>query len=165
MSDAAKDRVKKILDRLAEKELKTIAKLNGTAKKRKNEKPEKLVEKACVDWMRNQGWKVEIYESKATQVNGIWRNQAIKAGTPDCQGVTPDGLAIAVEFKAKGKLKTFTNPKNYRQQEFIKSRINMGAFAAVVDDVETLKKIYEEWEIKRRIEPQLAKLFLLKCLP
>ena len=76
--------------------------------KRTNEKPEKEVEKTCMELMKSWGWSVEVYEAKATfdPRRGVWRQQAMKAGTSDCMGSTDEGISVAIEFKAKGSLST-----------------------------------------------------------
>lgn len=131
--------------------------------RRRNNKPEKITQHECTEWMRGMGWQIEIYESKATlSKDGVWRQQAMKAGTPDCQGVMPDGVAVAVEFKAKGCLSGFNQPKNHRQKEFILGRIHMGAFACVVDSVALLETIYKGW-LERPVDQR--KGYLLACLP
>ena len=115
---------------------------------RKNGSPEKDVEKACLVLMRAWGWSVEIYESKATYDprRGVWRQQAMKAGTLDCMCVTNFGVAVAIEFKAPGKLSTL----RYNQREFLVNRINQYAFAAVVDSPEILEVYRNKWESLRK---------------
>jgi len=159
MSDYKK-RVEEAMLKFHKKDLKEIEKLSG--KKKRNKKPEKEVESSCLEWMRAQGWVVQVIESKATLSNGVWRNQAVKAGNADCQGVMPDGVAIYVEFKAPGKLKTFWNERNQRQQDFITERINMFAFSCVVDSVELLSDIYRAW---KALPQEKKRAYLLSRLP
>jgi hypothetical protein len=149
------------LNKFLEKDWREQQKLSGTLPKRKHKKPEKEVEKACVDWMRKQGWVVEIYESKATLSNGVWRQQSMKAGTADCMGVMPDGTAVIVEFKAPGKLKTFWAERNQRQQEFLIERINLFAFACVTDSVKRLIDIYDCW---RKLNDTQGRNYLMEKL-
>lgn len=165
MSDEYKKRIEKALNKFAERDNKEIQKLNGTIKKRKNQKPEKDVEKECLTWMRGMGWNVQIYESKATLSNGVWRNQAMAAGNADCQGVMPGGISVAVEFKAPGKLSTFRKEKNQRQIDFIEDRISMGGFACVVDSVSMLKTIYNNWLDKKLLGDEDAIEYLFDALP
>ncbi|MFN9972690.1 MAG: hypothetical protein ACK58T_22650 [Phycisphaerae bacterium] len=165
MSDDYKKRIEKALNKFAERDNRELQKLNGTIKKRKNAKPEKDVEKECLTWMRGRGWNVQIYESKATQVNGVWRQQAMQAGNADCQGIMPGGVSVAVEFKAPGKLATFNRPQNQRQIDFIEDRITMGGFACVVDSVSLLQHIYETWLDKKLISDEEAISYLLEVLP
>lgn len=166
MTGDFKKRVQDILNKVAERDLKEISKLNGTHKKRTNTKPEKITEKACVEWMRNRGWHVQIIESKATyNPKGFWSNQSVKAGNADCQGTLPDGMACYIEFKAAGKLRTFANEKNQRQQQFMRDKIKMGAFAVVVDSVVLLEANFEVWDHKRKKDIDEAKAFLFAQLP
>lgn len=155
----------KALEKYLEKDWIEQQKLSGTIEKRKHGKPEKEVEKQCLEWMRAQNWEVEIYESKATQVNGVWRQQSMKAGHADCAGIMPDGTSVAVEFKAPGKLTTFNRGGNERQKDFIIKRIHMNGFSCVVDSVERLKDIYERWEKIREVNPTAAQQYLLSMLP
>lgn len=153
------------LNKFLEKDWREQQKMNGLIKKRTHGKPEKDVEKECVTWMRAQGWAIEIYESKATQVNGVWRQQSMKAGHPDSAGTMRDGTAVYVEFKAPGKLSTFKKLGNERQVAFIKERIEMNCFACVVDSVDLLKHIYDRWSALRSLGPLEAKRFLEEVLP
>lgn len=145
------------------KDAKEVDKLCNPHKRRRNKKPEKLVEAECLFWMRQQRWSVQVIESKATLSNGVWRNQAVSAGTCDCIGTMPDGISVYIEFKAPGKLKTFNREKNIRQREYIKSKIHMNAFSTVVDSVELLEQIYTTWQ--KMETPEEKRLFLLNVLP
>ena len=123
----------------------------GLVSQKKNDAPEKTVVKACLIWMRINGWDVDIFESKSTYDprRGIYRQQAMTAGICDCLGHLPVpnlGIGVAIEFKAPGRRSTFNAPKNYRQQEFLKAKINTGCFGCVVDSVEMLKEIFEQWQ-------------------
>lgn len=165
VSEDRKKATEKALHNFLNKYQKDTDKMSGKIKKRTNTKPEKTVEKECLTWMRSQGWNVQIFESKATQINGVWRNQAMKAGNADCQGTIPGGIACYVEFKAPGRLTTFNNPKNQRQIDFILAKIDMGAFACVTDSVQHLQSIYNIWKEKRAVDPTMAKIYLLDALP
>lgn len=165
MSQEHKNRIKAILDKVAARDQKEIEKLNGLRPKRKNKTPEKDLEKEVLAWMRSQGWNVQVYESKATFSNGVWRNQAMKAGNADIQGTLPGGIACYTELKSPGKLSTFNNPKNQRQIDFILAKIDMGAFACVTDSVDHLSHIYNEWKKRREIDPADAKFYLLEVMP
>jgi GTP-binding protein EngB required for normal cell division len=165
VSDERKKSVENALHNYLKKYQKDTDKLNGVIKKRTNAKPEKNVEKECLTWMRAQGWNVQIFESKATQINGVWRNQSMKAGNADCQGTLPGGIACYIEFKSPGRLSTFNAPKNQRQIDFILAKIDMGAFACVVDSADHLAGIYNIWKEKRAADPEDAKNYLLDALP
>ena len=137
--------------------------------KRHYEKPEKEVEKACLKWMRDRGWNVQIFEAKATfsEAAGRYISQAMKAGSADCMGHLPDGVGAIVEFKAPGRLSSYAAEKNYRQQQFINDKIDAGCFACVVDSVERLSTIYNEWVFRRGAKNSLidSKTYLKSQLP
>jgi hypothetical protein len=137
-----KERVRKAAEAASAKALKEYA-----APTRHNGKPEKEVEKSCLVLMRSWGWSVQIIESKATYnpVHGRWISQSAKQGTPDCLGVTNTGVAVAVEFKAPGKLSTLRE----NQRDFLIERIKQYSFAVVVDSPELLKEIRKAWEFLR----------------
>lgn len=170
-----KNSVKQAMEKFLNKDIKEMKKLapeidaEGKVipkRKKTNGKPEwELVQKPCLKYMRELGWDVETYESKATWSGDGWKNQSMKAGTPDCQGVMPDGTAVAVEFKAPGKLSTFNLDKNYRQKEFIEKRISQNAFACVVDSVDRLHEIYSAWKYQKMLGPELAREYLMRMLP
>lgn len=157
-----KKRIRGILERQQQKMLDDSKRI-----KRKNGKPEKLVEAECLAWMRFMGWDVAIYESKATFNPHKQRyvSASMRAGNSDCMGITSEGFAVYVEFKAKGKLSTFANEKNLRQQDFLISKINHGAFACVVDCVSLLEAYYIQWMQRRTIDVASAKMFLVEQLP
>lgn len=130
--------------------------------KRKNEKPEKDVEKACLKWMRERGWNVQIYESKAvySESAGRYISQNMKAGNTDCMGTLPNGIGVYVEFKAKGRRSQFASFKNHRQQEFVQQKIEAGGFACVVDSPELLESIFEHWmQLRMQENSQLEHTF------
>lgn len=167
-----KKRVTDALNRYYEKQDREIRKLNGLSEpRRKNEKPEKEVEKACLEWMRSdkQNWSVEIYEAKATYdpSKGIYRQQSMKAGVCDCMGTLPDGISVAIEFKAPGRLSTFNSERRFKQRKFIVDKINSNAFACVVDSVDRLVTIYERWRELRaaNVDFGVARNYLLSMLP
>jgi hypothetical protein len=161
MSDEYKKRIKAAVLSHSARQLKSLS------PKRKNMKPEKLVETECLLWMRSQGWDVSIYESKATYnpAAGRYISSSMRAGTADCMGTTNQGIAVFIEFKAKGKLSTFGNSRNFRQQEFLISKINHGAFSCVVDSVDILKAYYIQWMKIRDENTEAAKQFLFINLP
>lgn len=130
------------------------------------EKPEKEVEKACLEWMRTQGWSVNIFEAKATFDPRRQRyiSQSMKAGTCDCMGNTSEGVSVAVEFKAPGAISSFNSPKRIKQKQFIINKILTNCFACVVDSVEKLETIYKQWQFLRA-DGEAARSYLLKALP
>lgn len=161
-----KRRVQAALEKFAAKDLKEIDKIQG--KGRKNASPEKdLVATPCMAWMRQQGWSVDIFESKSTYDprRGVYRQQSMKAGISDCLGTLPDGIQIIIEFKAPGRLSTFNKDGNHRQREFVIEKIRLNAFACVVDSLEMLQKIYFNWEAIRYQDKAKARAYLTESLP
>lgn len=161
-----KDGVRRALLNYSKKELKKWAPKRPRLKRNKH--PERdLVQVPCVAWMRQIGWIVKIYESKATWNPSQQRymQQAMAAGHADCMGNTLDGLTVAVEFKAPGKLKTFTKDGNQRQIEFIIEKIDSNCFACVVDSLEMLKRIWIEYCLAKSQSLETARAYLLSQLP
>lgn len=134
---------------------------------KKNKKPEKIVEKACLEYMRAVGWSVQIFEAKATwsPQQNCYVSQGMKAGTCDCMGSTDEGIAVAVEFKAPGRLSTFNREDNYLQKNFILEKINSNAFACVVDSADHLREIVVKWKLFRKDGLEAARNYLLSALP
>lgn len=128
-------------------------------------KPEKEVEKECLELMRSWGWSVQIIESKANWNGQSWVQQGAKQGTADCLGSTDEGIAAAIEFKAPGRLSTFNSERRYHQRKFIVDKINANNFACVVDSASRLKLIYETWKERRKINPAAAREYLISMLP
>jgi len=130
-------------------------------------KPEKEVEKACLIWMRNLGWSVNVFEAKAnwSTTQGAWVQQGMKAGTCDCLGSDSEGIGIAIEFKAPGAMSSFNSEKRYLQRKFIVDKINANVFACVVDSVERLELIYFKWNELRASDKGMARTYLLSMLP
>ncbi len=157
----SKDSTKKALDSYMSRQLKTKQKRGA------NGKPEKEVERACLAWMRAQGWQVQIYAASSTYSPsaGRWIGQAMKAGTVDCQGLLPDGTFVAVEFKAPGRLKTFNLEKNTRQREYLIQKIKMNAFGCVVDSARRLQMIFDGYKELMETSKDQAQMFLLRELP
>ncbi len=141
-----------------------FTKLAKPKRNKKNLKPEKEVEHQCVEWMRAVNWDVGIYEAKASYnpYAGRYISRSMQAGTVDCQGVMPNGIFVAVEFKAPGRLKTFNSQRNYRQKEYIVSKILSNAFAVVVDSKDRLEQIYATW---KNLDENKKKDFLMASLP
>jgi hypothetical protein len=131
---------------------------------RKNDKPEQLVVSTCIKWMRAQGWDAHTIESKAQwdKDQEIYRAKAAPVGFSDCVGCLPNGCAVFVEFKAKGKLSTLKD----HQRIFLEGKINKNCFACCVDSVDQLEKTYKGWrDLKNRGQHVDARQFLLELLP
>lgn len=131
---------------------------------RRNLKPEKGVETECLLWLRLHGFDMQVYEAKATYDprSGHYRQQSMKAGTVDCQGIDSEAHACFIEFKAPGKLSTFWLDRNYRQQEYLISKIERGAFGCVVDGVSLLRDIYMNWRNIKKANGLLPAVNYLK---
>jgi len=136
-------------------------------KRAPNKEPEKAVEKACLVLMRGWGWTVAIYEAKARWNSAAERftSQGMKFGTCDCMGNTAEGIAVAVEFKAPGRLGSFNSEARFLQRQFIVDKVNSNAFACVVDSAERLEIIKTRWEDLRKLGLGPARDYLLSMLP
>lgn len=112
-----------------------------TRPRRKNLAPERDVNLELKNEFDNLGWFMQRFESKAKNINGVWRESGIKSGTPDWGGVTEQGYACWVESKAPGRLSTVS----VEQGEFLSKVILRGGFGIVCDGPERLKSIYFRW--------------------
>jgi len=126
-------------------------------------KPEQEVEKACMTLMRSWGWSVQVIESKANWSPSahMWVQQGAKQGTLDCMGSTNEGVAVAVEFKAPGKLSSL----RYNQRRTLVDKINSNNFSCVVDSAERLTHIYARWKMLRSEGLGAARDYLLSMIP
>lgn len=111
---------------------------------RKNEAPEKEVEKQVLEYLRDQGWFLNVVESKATFNPKLQRyiSGQAKSGFPDVIGCTPMGKVVALELKAQGRRSTLRD----EQREFLLEVISRGGFAAVVDSVDRLKYVIQKYK-------------------
>jgi len=148
-----KDRVRLAVEKFTMKQNK-----KSSGIKRKNLKPEKEVQLACVTWMRSLGWDVQVIESKATydSRSGRYISQSVKAGYSDCSGNTNTGLSVYVEFKAPGRLSTL----RFNQREFLLKKIESGCFAVCVDGTSHLKTLWKDYNLSED-----KKAFLIAKLP
>lgn len=128
----------------------TLKALNAYSKraivkpKRKNKAPEKAFVKALYEHMRQKlGFSIDVVESKSVfsvAAGRYLRGQAI-SGFPDIVGCDRHGILVAIECKAPKKRRTLKE----HQKEFLRQKIEMNAFAACIDDIETLDKLYLAW--------------------
>lgn len=127
----------------------------------KNKKPEKLVEHDVLKTSRYLSMSLDVVESKATfnkYANRYIKGNAIK-GFSDIVGCDENGIAIFIELKAKGKLKTLKP----HQRSFLYNKICSNAFAVVVDSGDLLIEYYEKW---KTIDDKMLKAkYLLEVLP
>lgn len=125
--------------------------------RRKNNKPEKLVEKEVLAWCKQQGWSVDVVESKAvySASAGRYLSGQTKSGYADVVGSTDQGLSVSIELKSPGRRATV----RLAQYEFLKEKIHKNCFAVVVDSAKLLESYYLEFlQSKNRI--QLLMTFL-----
>lgn len=110
---------------------------------KKYSKPEKEVEKVVLQYLRQKEFLVFVVESKAvySEKSSRYLSGQLTPGFSDVVGLTPHGQFVAVELKAKGRLSTL-RPAQY---EFLRSVILNHGFAVVVDSVERLEMIMEEY--------------------
>jgi hypothetical protein len=147
-----KNRIEKAVESYSAKEL------NKYQPKLKNKSPEQAV--ACVldSHFKSAGFFVNRYESKAKNINGVWRSSGVNVGTPDRLGVDRRGRFLAIELKAQGKRKTVS----LEQYEFLRKTILCNGFGIVCDSLEYFKKTYEKWLY---LSPSEGREFLLSELP
>ena len=112
--------------------------------KRKNEKPEKEVEKDVLDWSKKNNCFLHVVESKAVYSVSAGRYLAGQAedGYPDLSGNNTDGHSMWVELKAKGKRSNLS----VNQYEYLCSKIDQNCFAVVVDSSDILNEFYYSWK-------------------
>lgn len=156
-----KARVKAAIEKYTEKQSEP-ATINPEPR-RKNKKPEEEVVKACLAWMRAQGFDVGLVEAKSVYSPELGRylRSQVKAGTSDCFGNSNMGHAVFVEFKAASKRSTLQP----HQREFLVRKINTFCFAVCVDSDHMLKEFYTTWLSHRRSSPESARDYLFTCLP
>ena len=111
--------------------------------RKKNTKPEKEVEKAVTRWLKDNGFSCNVVDSKAvySTSSGRYMNGKTDMGFSDIVGCTPNGLAVYIELKAKGKRSTL----KIHQYDFLLNKINHGAFAVCVDSVDCLVDIVSKF--------------------
>lgn len=165
MSAEYRNRAQRALDRFVKRDaIASQPKMPTRIKKAKNKKPEfDLVLQPCLIWMKQMGWSVDIYESKA-----VWDSKAqcyvtkgLRVGHPDIAGCTNQGYAVYCETKAPGKRSTV----KAHQRHFLTTKAQCGAFSCVIDDLELLKAMWAKW-ISMRVDGHFneAVSFLLNLL-
>lgn len=131
---------------------------------RHNNAPEKEVQDEVLKWLRDNGFSINVVESKAiyNRKSERYISQSVAPGFVDLVGNDKIGLGVFIELKAKGRRSTLRD----NQRAFLQEKINTGCFAVVVDSVELLEKQYEHFVLLRyRQQIQQAKEFLLLALP
>jgi hypothetical protein len=122
--------------------------LKKPQRSRKNAKPEKEVEKQIMPWLEVNGFSCHVIESKAVYSAGAGRYLRGQAdqGFSDIVGCDENGIAAFIELKALGKCSTLKR----HQFDFLKSKIDRGAFAVCVDSAEMLNKYYNIWSASNK---------------
>lgn len=122
----------------------------------KSKKPEKLVEKDCLDWAKKNSVFLHVVESKAvfSQAAGRYLSGQVESGFPDIVGNNMSGQVMWIELKAKGKRSTLS-PVQYL---FLTEKIKQGCFAVVVDSADLLHEYYYTWKSSKNPPSYLMSL-------
>ena len=165
MSNDPRDSTRKALFAYLDRTERERVKTQTRKPARRNEQPEKLVEKECVQWLEKNNFDGQVYESKAVLKGGEWRKSGMSYGHSDWMGASPYGELCAIEFKALGKRSTFWKSGNERQQDFILNKIESNCFAVVVDNSVDLDRWFHTWRARKQHDPIGSKQYLLDLLP
>lgn len=133
--------VKDALEKFSQKDASKWAKKTKPSKK--NKKPEKEVEREVMQWLDSHGFSCHVVESKAVYsaaAGRYVRGQTVQ-GFPDIVGCDPNGIAVFIELKAKGRRSTIKE----HQTEFLKKKLRMGAFALCCDSASYLASAYNNY--------------------
>ena len=128
---------------------------------RKNKNPEReLTVKPCLAWLERHGFSCHVIESKAvfSKAAGRYLHGQTVSGMPDIVGCAPTGVAVFIEAKAPGKIRSLSDA----QREFLLTKIEHRAFAVCVDSAERLDELFAQWT---QLQPSLAKQYLIGELP
>ena len=162
MDEQDKARIRAKIEGYVSREYDQFIRENTKRGKRKNQKPENLVVKDHLQWYEEDGFFMNVYESKAKAqlIRGqeVWRTGGLEVGTPDSGGTCPNGYSCWIEFKAKGSRSRISND----QRAHLTKVIERGGFGLCSDDVNYSKETYHKWLNKSR-EDKIP--FLLNELP
>lgn len=127
-------------------------------RKKSNGSPEGKLVLELKRHLQSLGWSMSVIESKAVYNKEAGRYMSGKAeiGYPDLSGNTPDGIAVFIEVKAKGR-RGAIRPD---QREFLLKKIETNCFAICTDSIEHIDRVFNEWVIT-----PLRKHLLLADLP
>ena len=130
---------------------------------RKNKKPEKKVEAACLTWLHDNGFNMSVVDSGSVWggQNRGYGVQKAPTGFSDLCGCTPMGMGCFIELKAKGKRSAL----RMAQREFLKLKILKGCFACVVDSADNLAEQYDGWIKARHSSVDDSIFYLMNKLP
>lgn len=125
---------------------------------RKNQSPERDLQKEVIKWMNSSGFDVDNIESKAhySLSAGSYVSQHQKPGIPDIVGNDFLGHAVYIELKAPGRRASLRE----NQRDFLVRKINTNCFAIVADSISHIKNVYNLW-----ITSDEKKEYLLSLLP
>lgn len=132
--------------------------------KKHNKKPEKVFQQEILLILRRKGFDIDVVEAKAvfSQKARRYLHSQATPGMTDLVGNDSSGIALFVELKAPGKLKTLRE----NQRHFLKRKISSNSFACVTDSVERFFEIYEKWkEIKETKSMIEAQFYLIDMIP
>lgn len=155
MSDDFKARIIKAINKFETKHV-----LVNDTPKRRNEKPEKEVERQVLILAKSKNWFVKVIEAKGTyseQAKRYMQGQ-VKKGTADIIGVDENGFHLEIELKAAGRRSTL---KEHQRLNLIEV-INRNGFGCVTDNHYHLNNLYCEWLL---LNPNQRRELLLNDLP
>lgn len=123
---------------------KQAKKNDPTKKARKYTRPEKLVEKAVMQWLKDNDFSCHVVEAKAVynKEAGTYLSGQAEKGMSDIVGCTPDGRACFIELKAKDQRCRLKD----HQREFLMQKISRGSFATCVDSVEYIERCWAHYK-------------------
>ena len=134
-----------------------------TRSSKPNARPEKQVEKVVMAWLNQNGFYCHVVESKAvySQSAGRYLKGQTVSGMPDIIGVGPhNGLGCFIELKAKGRRSTLSS----NQKHFLKSVIELDAFAVCVDSETLIETYYREFTRLAVEDRQKSRRYLLSLI-
>lgn len=132
-----KESVKRAIDRYMSKQL-------GQSKpRRKNQAPEKELERRIMPYLNGLGIFANVVESKAvySAASGLYLSGQAVSGFPDIVGCNNSGQFVAVELKAPGRRSTIRPA----QRSFLMKVISTNGFACCCDSIESFSAVYSAW--------------------
>ena len=118
-----------------------------TKKKSKILGPEKIVEAEVLAACKELGLDVSVVDSGMEFTkNGGQKMSDTEVGFSDLVGNTPDGVAVYIELKARGKIANVSQI----QKRFLLRKAQAGCFAVAVDRPEVLFSLYLGWKREGR---------------
>jgi hypothetical protein len=152
-----KNRIQKVINTYSEKQYKA----DSQPKRQKNKKPEEELRQEMLKHLRQLGFLALRIESQAvfSQSAGRYMRGQVAAGVSDILACSQDGCFLAIELKAKGRLKTLKS----HQSAFLQSVIKQNGFACCCDSIELFDFLWESFASFESDEKR--KKFLLEQLP